>query len=82
MADHGTAPPITVTEPRLATRRARGRRRHPWHILVATPLAVAGLVALTVTGNALRPFDRIDVIEAKMASSRTTSRTPRSSACC
>ncbi|MCQ4207184.1 hypothetical protein [Streptomyces longispororuber] len=68
MADHDTAPPTTVTEPRLATRARGGRRRHPWHVLVAAPLAVAGLVALTVTGNALRPFDRIDVIDAKMAS--------------
>ncbi|MEV6175309.1 hypothetical protein AB0L99_44890 [Streptomyces sp. NPDC051954] len=61
--------PRTTEEPRLATRnRARRRPRLPLHVAVALPLALAGLVALLVTGNALRPFDRMITIEARMAS--------------
>ncbi|RSM89182.1 hypothetical protein DMH25_40580 [Streptomyces sp. WAC 01325] len=36
--------------------------------MLALPLALAGLIALLVTGNALRPFDRVVTIEARMAS--------------
>lgn len=32
------------------------------------PLALAGLISLLVSGNALRPFERITTIQAKMAS--------------
>ncbi|GCB49855.1 hypothetical protein [Streptomyces sp. NL15-2K] len=61
--------PRLAEEPRLATRdRARRRPRLPLHVVVALPLALAGLLALLVTGNALRPFDRITTIEARMAS--------------
>ncbi|WP_172386689.1 hypothetical protein [Streptomyces sp. MNP-20] len=57
-------------EPRLATRRpaARRRRRFPRHVLAAMPLALAGTLALLVSGNALRPFERITTIDGKMAS--------------
>ncbi|MEV0444881.1 hypothetical protein AB0I84_14060 [Streptomyces spectabilis] len=57
-------------EPRLATRRpaARRRRRFPRHVVAAMPLALAGLLALLVSGNALRPFERITTIDGKMAS--------------
>ncbi|UUU34306.1 hypothetical protein JIX56_33175 [Streptomyces sp. CA-210063] len=58
---------VTIEEPRLATRR-RERRRIPRHVLVALPLALAGLISLLVSGNALRPFERVITIEAKMAS--------------
>ncbi|MFJ8631038.1 hypothetical protein [Streptomyces sp. NPDC093568] len=61
--------PRTAREPRLRTRdRDRPRRRLPIHVLIALPLALAGLVALLVTGEALRPFDRVTTIEARMAS--------------
>ncbi|MFE5815140.1 hypothetical protein ACFQ6S_17265 [Streptomyces sp. NPDC056479] len=61
--------PRTAQEPRLRTRaRDRPRTRLPIHVLIALPLALAGLIALLVTGNALRPFDRITTIEARMAS--------------
>lgn len=61
--------PRTAHEPRLRTRdRNRPRARLPIHVLLALPLALAGLIALLVTGNALRPFDRVVTIEAKMAS--------------
>ncbi|MEW2529456.1 hypothetical protein [Streptomyces sp. NPDC047071] len=56
-------------EPRLATRRpAARRRRFPRHVLAAMPLALAGTLALLVSGNALRPFERITTIDGKMAS--------------
>ncbi|MFG1672305.1 hypothetical protein [Streptomyces sp. Y7] len=61
--------PRTAQEPRLRTRdRNRPRARLPIHVLVALPLALTGLIALLVTGNALRPFDRVVTIEARMAS--------------
>ncbi|MFD9906939.1 hypothetical protein [Streptomyces sp. NPDC059063] len=62
--------PVPVEEPRLATRRptARRRRRLPRHVVVALPLALAGLIALMVSGNALRPFERITTVDGKMAS--------------
>ncbi|MFG2270638.1 hypothetical protein ACGFNY_12835 [Streptomyces chartreusis] len=61
--------PLTAQEPRLRTRdRNRPRARLPIHVLLALPLALAGLIALLVTGNALRPFDRVVTIEARMAS--------------
>ncbi|MFF4045708.1 hypothetical protein ACFYZ5_03500 [Streptomyces chartreusis] len=61
--------PRTAHEPRLRTRdRNRPRARLPIHVLLALPLALAGLIALLVTGNALRPFDRVVTIEARMAS--------------
>ncbi|MFJ7072912.1 hypothetical protein [Streptomyces sp. NPDC098781] len=61
--------PRTAREPRLRTRdRDRPRSRLPIHVLIALPLALTGLIALLVTGNALRPFDRITTIEARMAS--------------
>ncbi|MFD3926362.1 hypothetical protein [Streptomyces sp. NPDC058614] len=58
---------IAIEEPRLATRR-RVRRRVPRYVAVTMPLALAGLVSLLVSGNALRPFEHITTIEAKMAS--------------
>ncbi|MFJ4831219.1 hypothetical protein ACIP79_15050 [Streptomyces sp. NPDC088747] len=61
------ARPLTIEEPRLATRR-RVRRRLPRHVAVTIPLALAGLLSLLVSGNALRPFEHITTIEAKMAS--------------
>ncbi|MEU9054810.1 hypothetical protein AB0D37_31120 [Streptomyces sp. NPDC048384] len=61
--------PRTAPEPRLRTRdRGRPRARLPIHVVIALPLALAGLIALLITGNALRPFDRITTIEARMAS--------------
>lgn len=61
--------PRAAQEPRLRTRdRGRPRARLPIHVVVALPLALAGLIALLVTGNALRPMDRITTIEARMAS--------------
>ncbi|GAA4049023.1 hypothetical protein [Streptomyces shaanxiensis] len=61
--------PRGAQEPRLRTRdRGRPRARLPIRVKVALPLALAGLIALLVTGNALRPFDRITTIEARMAS--------------
>ncbi|MGW1755287.1 hypothetical protein [Streptomyces mirabilis] len=59
--------PAAIEEPRLTTRH-RARRRLPRHIIVVLPLALAGLIALSVSGNALRPFERITTIEARMAS--------------
>ncbi|GAA3827874.1 hypothetical protein [Streptomyces chiangmaiensis] len=56
-----------IEEPRLTTRRVK-RRRIPRHVAVALPLALAGLFSLLVSGNALRPFEHITTIEAKMAS--------------
>jgi hypothetical protein len=44
------------------------RRRVPRHVLAALPLAVAGLLSLLLTGNALRPFEQITTLEARMAS--------------
>ncbi|MDO0932716.1 hypothetical protein QQY66_13815 [Streptomyces sp. DG2A-72] len=61
--------PRAAAEPRLATRsRERRRRRLPLHVAIALPLALTGLIALLVTGNALRPFDRVITIHARMAS--------------
>lgn len=61
--------PRTAQEPRLRTRdRDRPRARLPIRVKIALPLALTGLIALLVTGNALRPFDRITTIEARMAS--------------
>ncbi|MGW1718996.1 hypothetical protein [Streptomyces sp. NPDC002156] len=60
--------PTVIEEPRLTTRRRRARRRLPRHVVVAMPLALAGLISLLVSGNALRPFERITTIQAKMAS--------------
>ena len=61
--------PRAAQEPRLRTRdRDRPRARLPVHVAVALPLALAGLIALLVTGNALRPLERITTIEARMAS--------------
>ncbi|MFF4654415.1 hypothetical protein [Streptomyces sp. NPDC001381] len=56
-----------IEEPRLTTRRVR-RRRVPRHVLVALPLALAGLISLLVSGNTLRPFEHITTLDAKMAS--------------
>ncbi|MFH8792849.1 hypothetical protein [Streptomyces sp. NPDC017941] len=62
-----TRPP--TEEPRLTTRLpARRRARYPLHVVAAMPLALAGLIALLVSGNALRPFDRITTVDGKMAS--------------
>jgi hypothetical protein len=44
------------------------RHRVPRHVAIALPLALAGLIALLVSGNALRPFQQITTIKAKMAS--------------
>ncbi|MFI8187761.1 hypothetical protein ACIF8T_02955 [Streptomyces sp. NPDC085946] len=72
MSDAGTT---TIEEPRLTTRRL-GRRRVPRHVAVALPLALAGLVALSASGNVLRPFERITVVEARMASKSDFFRDP------
>ncbi|MFI6338058.1 hypothetical protein [Streptomyces sp. NPDC050535] len=69
------ARPLTIEEPRLATRR-RVRRRLPRHVAVTMPLALAGLLSLLVSGNALRPFEHITTIEAKMASKSDFFRDP------
>ncbi|MEF9903497.1 hypothetical protein [Streptomyces sp. P9-A2] len=55
-------------EPKFITRRITSRRRVPRHVLVALPLALAGLFSLFSSGNMLRPFDQVTVIEAKMGS--------------
>ncbi|MFF8968303.1 hypothetical protein [Streptomyces sp. NPDC014995] len=62
-------------EPRLTTRQVR-RRRVPRHVVVALPLALAGLISLLVSGNALRPFERITTLEARMASKSDFFRDP------
>ncbi|MBV7698473.1 hypothetical protein [Streptomyces sp. TRM70350] len=54
-------------EPTLTTRRTT-HRRVPRLVVVALPLALAGLLSLLISGNALRPFERITVIESRMAS--------------
>ncbi|MFF3331146.1 hypothetical protein ACFYWX_16520 [Streptomyces sp. NPDC002888] len=72
MSDAG-AP--TIEEPRLTTRRMR-RRRIPRHVVVALPLALAGLISLSVSGNVLRPFEHITTLEAKMASKSDFFRDP------
>ncbi|MFF7529503.1 hypothetical protein [Streptomyces bobili] len=56
-----------IEEPRLSTRQVR-RRRAPRHVVVALPIALAGLIALLISGNTLRPFERIITLEARMAS--------------
>ncbi|MEV0623504.1 hypothetical protein AB0I81_60025 [Nonomuraea sp. NPDC050404] len=59
----------TAQEPRLRIRDVdRPRSRVPIHVIVALPLALIGLIALLATGNALRPFESITVIEARMGS--------------
>ncbi|MFE6401478.1 hypothetical protein [Streptomyces alboflavus] len=69
MSDTSTPDRTPGEEPRLTTRRpTRRRTRHPRHVLAALPLAVAGLLALMISGNALRPFERITTIDGKMAS--------------
>lgn len=69
MSDTRTPDRTPREEPRLTTRRpTRRRHRHPRHVIAALPLAVAGLLALMVSGNALRPFERITTIDGKMAS--------------
>jgi hypothetical protein len=66
--DDGTPAGSTpIEEPRLTTRRT-DRRRLPRHVLAVLPLAVAGLISLLVSGNTLRPLERITTIEARMAS--------------
>ncbi|MFI9543312.1 hypothetical protein ACIHAR_05080 [Streptomyces sp. NPDC052016] len=72
MSEAGRPP---IEEPRLTTRRV-GRRRVPRHVAVALPVALAGLIALTVSGNALRPFERIVTVEARMASKSDFFRDP------
>ncbi|MGW3728192.1 hypothetical protein [Streptomyces sp. NPDC000851] len=64
MSDDRTS---TTEEPRLTTRRTT-HRRVPRLVVAALPLALAGLLSLTISGNALRPFERITVIESRMAS--------------
>ncbi|CAM5391323.1 hypothetical protein [Streptomyces aurantiogriseus] len=65
----------TIEEPRLTTRQVR-RRRVPRHVVVALPLALAGLISLMVSGNAFRPFERITTLEARMASKSDFFRDP------
>ncbi|MFE6284294.1 hypothetical protein [Streptomyces sp. NPDC057877] len=69
-------PVTTVEEPRLATRHRRPGRQVPRHVVVALPLALAGLISLLVTGNTLRPFETITTIEARMASKSDYFRDP------
>ncbi|WP_405886594.1 hypothetical protein OG739_11900 [Streptomyces longwoodensis] len=64
-----------IEEPRLTTRRVR-RRRTPRHVVLAVPVALAGLISLLVSGNTLRPFDRITTLEARMASKSDYFRDP------
>lgn len=68
-------PPGPLTEPRLVTRH-RERRRLPRHVALALPLALAGLISLLLSGNALRPFETIATIEARMASKSDYFRDP------
>ncbi|MFF9057999.1 hypothetical protein ACF09K_04715 [Streptomyces sp. NPDC014882] len=70
---HSATP--AIDEPRLGTRRV-GRRRVPRHVAVALPVAVAGLIALLISGNTLRPFERIVTLEARMASKSDFFRDP------
>ena len=56
-----------IVEPRLTTRRVR-HRRTPRHVAVALPIALAGLISLLISGNTLRPFERIVTLDARMAS--------------
>ncbi|MFF5256774.1 hypothetical protein ACFY4K_32665 [Streptomyces leeuwenhoekii] len=67
---------VTFEEPRLTTRRPRARRRVPRHVTAALPVALAGLIALLVTGNTLRPLEHITTIEARMASKSDYFRDP------
>ncbi|MFE7646564.1 hypothetical protein [Streptomyces phaeoluteigriseus] len=64
-----------VEEPRLGTRQV-GRRRVPRHVVGALPIALAGLIALLISGNTLRPFERIVTLEARMASKSDFFRDP------
>lgn len=66
---------LTIEEPRLTTRRSV-RHRVPRHVAIALPLALAGVFSLLVSGNALRPFEHITTIEAKMASKSDYFRDP------
>ncbi|MEV2214691.1 hypothetical protein AB0H86_25100 [Streptomyces sp. NPDC050997] len=67
--------PRPLAEPRLATRH-RERRRLPRHVVLALPLALTGLISLLLSGNALRPFETIVTIEARMASKSDYFRDP------
>lgn len=58
---------LTIEEPRLTTRR-KVRHRVSRRVTIALPLALAGVISLLASGNALRPFEHITTIEAKMAS--------------
>ncbi|MBG0855657.1 hypothetical protein I2W78_28375 [Streptomyces spinoverrucosus] len=62
-------------EPRLTIRRTT-HRRVPLLVRCALPLALVGLLSLLITGNALRPFERITVIESRMASKSDYFRDP------
>lgn len=66
----------TIEEPRLTTRRVR-RRRVPRHVVAALPLALAGLIALSVSGNIARPFERVVTVEARMGSKSDFFRDPQ-----
>ncbi|MFD7278471.1 hypothetical protein ACFV80_15835 [Streptomyces sp. NPDC059862] len=72
MSDDRTS---TTEEPRLTTRRTT-HRRVPRLVVAALPLALAGLLSLLISGNALRPFERITVIESRMASKSDYFRDP------
>ncbi|MFI5679503.1 hypothetical protein [Streptomyces cellulosae] len=67
--------PRPLAEPGLATRH-RERRRLPRHVVVALPLALTGLISLLLSGNALRPFEIVTTIEARMASKSDYFRDP------
>ncbi|MGW1542636.1 hypothetical protein ACWCPM_20770 [Streptomyces sp. NPDC002309] len=56
-----------TVEPRLTIRRTT-HRRVPRLVVAALPLALAGLLSLLISGNTLRPFERITVIDSRMAS--------------
>ncbi|GAA3305463.1 hypothetical protein GCM10020295_59240 [Streptomyces cinereospinus] len=64
-----------TAEPRLTIRRTT-HRGVPRLVVVALPLALAGLLSLMISGNALRPFERITVIESRMASKSDYFRDP------
>ncbi len=75
---HATSAPETprpLAEPRLATRH-RERRRLPRRVVVALPLALTGLISLLLSGNALRPFEIVTTVEARMASKSDYFRDP------
>ncbi|BFO16783.1 hypothetical protein SHKM778_31710 [Streptomyces sp. KM77-8] len=67
---------------RAAVDRYQTPRRHLRRALAAAlPVPVIGLVLLVASGNLLLPVRQVVTIEAKMASKRTSSRTPKSSGC-